>query len=325
MTLREKILQTLEAGRGSYCSGEELANLHGVSRAAVWKAVRRLIDDGYDISAAAGSGYMLSENTDILSAASVEKYLTTPFYSVDVRRTVDSTNSEARRLAVAGAREGSVVIAEDQTAGRGRMGRSFYSSGGSGLYMSILLRPPFGASKSLYITTAAAVSSARTLEEVSGERAGIKWVNDIYMRDRKVCGILTEGAFALEDGGLEYAVLGIGVNVTAPASGFPDEIANKAGAVFSAPIPDMRSRIAAGILTKFHEYYRHLEDKAFLAEYKARDILAGNTVEVIRGDRRRGASVIGVTDEFELLVKYDSGAVEALSCGEVSLNPTFSP
>jgi BirA family biotin operon repressor/biotin-[acetyl-CoA-carboxylase] ligase len=319
MTLREKILETLEENRGSYCSGEELANVHGVSRAAVWKAVRRLMDEGYDISAAAGSGYMLSENTDILSAAAVEKYLDTHFYSVDVRRTVDSTNSEVRRLAVAGAAEGAVVIAEDQTAGRGRMGRSFFSPGGSGLYMSVLLRPTFGASKSLYITTAAAVAAARTLEEVSGVTAGIKWVNDIYMHDRKVCGILTEGAFALEDGGLEYAVLGIGVNVNAPAGGFPEDIENKAGAVFDSPIPDMRSRIAAGILTKFHEYYRHLEDKEFLAEYKARDVLVGHTVDVIRGDSRRTAVVMGVTDEFELLVKYDSGAVEPLSCGEVSI------
>ena len=253
---------------------------------------------------------------------SIEKYLscTLPI-SLDIRGEVSSTNTLLREMAAQGAPEGRVLIAESQTAGRGRLGRSFFSPG-SGLYMSLLLRPDFAPEQAAMLTTAAAAAAALAIEDVSGRSADIKWVNDIWMAGRKVCGILCESAFT-PDGRLDHVIAGIGVNVTALAGGFPPELDGIAGAVFApgdAP-EDARSRIAAGILNHFTRFYSGMAAREYFPEYRKRCFLLGQKINVLRGGESVPAEAVGLDDECHLLVRYADGSEEYLKSGEVSIRP----
>ena len=212
-----------------------------------------------------------------------------------------------------------VLIARRQTGGRGRMGRSFCSPEGSGLYMSVLLRPSLAAEDVPLITTAAAVAVCRAVEELGADRAWIKWVNDVLIHGKKVCGILTEAGFDGRSGGLDYAVLGVGVNVTEPPGGFPPEIADIAGAVFPPGRQDMRERLAAAFLRQFYTIYAALPDRSFTAEYRDRSCLAGRYVNVLRDGGAREALVLAVDGRCRLCVRYLDGTEEALFSGEVSI------
>jgi BirA family biotin operon repressor/biotin-[acetyl-CoA-carboxylase] ligase len=226
MAIKQKILEIFELDKGRYISGEELAAKLAVSRTAVWKAVKSLQDDGYAIAAVSNKGYCLSNTTDILSAQSITKYLeeAASNFHIEMYKTVDSTNNKLKELARQGAPEGTVVIAKEQTHGKGRMNRSFHSPAETGIYMSILLRPKFSTADAILITTAAAVAVAQAVEAVAGREAKIKWVNDVFCDGKKICGILTEASVDIESGSLEYAILGIGINVIAPQNGFLDDI-----------------------------------------------------------------------------------------------------
>ena len=198
--LKEQVLGFLWKAQDDYISGAELARRLGVSRTAVWKAMGQLRAQGYLIESVTNKGYRLSPCSDVLSAAGVEKYLKTQSLSIRVVDEVDSTNSVLKRMAAEGAPQGSVLIAERQSAGRGRMGRSFYSPPGTGLYMSLLLRPCMEAQRATLVTTSAAVAVAEAIERLAGEAAQIKWVNDVLFHGRKVCGILTEAGMDFESG-----------------------------------------------------------------------------------------------------------------------------
>lgn len=250
----------------------------------------------------------------------IEKYLNTPGLDLRYFETIDSTNTAVKKLADTGAAEGLIIISAEQTKGKGRRGRSFYSPQSTGLYMSLLLRPTISPEKSLYITSAAAVAVAETLENISGETAGIKWVNDIYMRGRKVCGILAEAG--IKAGRVDYVVLGIGVNLLPPEGGFPEEIRDVAGAAYTAgDAEEFRARTAAGIADRFVAFYRELEKKNFITEYRRRSILSGQRVNVYRiiGGEPESAAVLGVDDDFGLVVRYDDGRKETLGSGEVTI------
>ncbi len=322
MSVREDILEIFEKERGNYLSGEELAVRLNVSRSAVWKAVKQLEEDGYEFDAVSGRGYSLRVSSDVVSKRGIEKFLgeNAAKYDIIVYKTVTSTNTVLKEMAAAGAAEGTVVVASGQTAGKGRMSRRFHSPSGSGLYLSILLRPEMNADEALFITTAAAVAVARTVEEISGRSAGIKWVNDVFMDGRKVCGILTEASFDMESGGLEYAICGIGVNVVPPEGGFPDEIRDIAGAVFfTPPLCEVKNRIAAGIIEKFMAYYGNLASRPFFEEYRKRSVTVGESVTVLGRGEPRKAFALAIDDECRLVVRYEDGREEALSSGEVSV------
>lgn len=232
---KERVLRALEAREGAHVSGAQLARELGVTRNSVWKAVNALRREGYHIDATTNRGYALSHEDDLLSASGIRRFLPAdaPLLPT-VRKSLDSTNAEALRRAVDGAPEGTVIVAEEQTAGRGRRGRSFFSPAGTGIYLSILVRPALAAERAHLLTCSAAVAVAEAIEACAGVDASIKWVNDVYCRGKKVAGILTEGSFDLEGGVLQHAVVGIGVNVRPPHAGFPAEIAERAGAVLPA-------------------------------------------------------------------------------------------
>lgn len=319
MTIKEQVLYILEKHKGNSVSGETLAKQLFCSRNAVWKAIKSLQNDGYIIEAVTNKGYCLSADNNVFSAASIEKYLENDC-SIILLNETDSTNNYLKKLAESGAEEKTVVIAESQSGGKGRMGRSFFSPK-DGLYMSILLRPDISADKSLFITTAAAVAVSDAIEEISGKKTGIKWVNDIFIGNKKVCGILTEAAVDFETGGLYYAVLGIGVNIFHPSDGFPDEIKNIAGAVFDEKPSDneVKQKLTAKIIDNFLNIYCDFENSDFMKKYKQRSCVLGKEVFVIKGENRTKATAVDIDDSARLVVKYENGEMQALSSGEVSV------
>ncbi len=241
---------------------------------------------------------------------------------VSVFPSLTSTNATARQMAADGAPDGSLVIAEHQSAGRGRMSRSFFSPDGTGLYMSVIVRRPLPAAYATRLTTAAAVATAQAIEAVSGRAAHIKWVNDIYLDGKKACGILTEGHIAPQMGSLDYAIVGIGVNIAPPTDGFPPEIADIATAVFVDKTPPERAReqLAVEIVNRLLTYADGLTAPNILSEYRRRSYLSGQRVLVRRMDEDgRAADALEIDDEFRLVVRYEDGTAEALDSGEVSV------
>jgi BirA family biotin operon repressor/biotin-[acetyl-CoA-carboxylase] ligase len=325
MDLKEKVLETLEQNKGHYISGAELAETLFVSRNTVWKAVKALTAEGHRITAVTNKGYCLETASDVLSKAGIEKFLGSDaeIFDVEFQKSCVSTNALVKERAAAGEKEGKVIVAGMQTSGRGRHGRSFYSPEGTGVYFSLLLRPGVTASDAVLITTAAATAAAQAIESVTGLEASIKWVNDIYVRGKKVCGILTEGAFDMESGGLQYAVLGIGINVAAPEGGFPGELSGIAGSLYDgAPADsDIRSRVIAETLRKFWAFYMKLTEKTYLVNYRERSFVVGRDVDVVTGDLVRRARALAIDDSCRLVVRYEVGKIEALSSGEVSVRP----
>lgn len=319
MTVKDRVLDALESNRGTWFSGEALAQTLGVSRSAVWKAISQLREAGYPIQAAPNRGYSLAPDSAILSAQSIGQYLTVPDLTVEVRPVVTSTNDPLRTMAEAGAPEGRVMVAAEQTAGRGRRGHSFYSPPDSGLYLSLLLRPRLSAREALSLTTCAAAAVALAIEECAGTAAEIKWVNDVFCRGKKVCGILTEAALDLESGGLQYAIVGIGVNLFPPAGGFPAELADIVGAVFAEKPRGLecRSQLAGAILNHFFAFYRDIARVPFFEEYRKRSFLLGREIEVLEGDRVRPALALDLERDFSLRVREADGRERALSSGEV--------
>ena len=244
-----------------------------------------------------------------------------------------STNTLLKEMAENGATEGTVITADTQTAGRGRLDRSFYSPE-SGLYMSILLRPKernavLGAESALNITTAAAVSVCRAIEKVCHKSCGVKWVNDIYSDGKKLCGILVEGALIPGKAELDYAVLGIGVNIEAPKNGFPNEIKTVAGAIYDygrlPPDTDVKTALATEIISEFfHVYVESLcgnadKNETFINEYRSRSVLNGKPIEISRGNETENGVAIEVNPDCSLAVITENGERLDLTYGEVRI------
>ena len=324
MSVKNHLLKLLEENRNAYLSGGELAKQLSVSRNAVWKAVESLRLDGYGISAVTNRGYRLETRGDALTAAGIEGNLrNSGVFRVEIRKTVTSTNTVLKELAAGGAPEGYVLAAEEQTAGKGRLGRGFFSPAGHGVYFSILLRPGPNTNEAALITSAAAVATARAIEGVMGVSVGVKWVNDLFIGGKKVCGILTEASFDMESGFMESAVLGIGVNVTKPEGGYPEGVGSVA-----APLTDRHSggeaercRLIAATLDNFWEFYGDLSSRRFLDEYRERSIVLGRDIYVLKQDGKKRARALAIDDKCELIVRYENGETATLRSGEVSIIP----
>lgn len=240
-------------------------------------------------------------------------------YDVYIKSETGSTNDDLKKMAAQGAPSGTIVITDRQTAGKGRLGRSFFSPQ-SGVYMSLLLRPMTEMPLSLRYTVAAAVAVCRACEQVCSNKAEIKWVNDVYINGRKICGILTEGSIV--GGRLDYAVIGIGTNITTPAGGFPEDIADRAGALFEyGKAPEgISERYAAALMCNLSQIFdlsgavRDIMD-----EYRRRSFLPGRNITAVTADGEKPCKAIGITDDAELIVQYPDGNVGTLCSGEVSI------
>lgn len=320
MTTKERLLQLFEENKGMYFSGEEIAAALQISRTAVWKAVNSLRSAGYAIDAGKNRGYCLSVQSDILSVQGIRKYLDPACQTMQLQilQETPSTNALLRRMAADGAEEGCTVIANSQSAGRGRRGRDFYSPEGSGIYMSILLRPRnWTAGQSVKLTTMAAVAMCRAMEAVSGETPRIKWVNDLFLHGKKICGILTEGAFDAESGMLEYAVLGLGINLYPPEGGFPPQLQDIAGTLFRQHQNDMKNRLTAAFLNQFRSLCA--DDSDYIEDYRRYSLVVGKQITVHSPEGDRTARALEIDDDCRLLVQYGSGQQQRLSYGEISV------
>lgn len=321
MALKDKVLEILEENRGKSISGNKIAVTLGMTRSAIWKAVKQLRDDGYTITAVTNRGYCLTSDNDILNEPSIFSYLETKQLGrkMDVFKTVDSTNNFAKSLAQLGAVHGTAVISEQQTAGRGRMGKTFHSPNNQGIYMSVVIRPKLTIDHALMITSCAAVAVAQAIENVSGLSCGIKWVNDIYAGGKKLCGILTEAAVGVEQGGLDYAVIGIGINVLNTT--FPKELEDIATSIRALTGKSVsRSRLAAEVLNCLEKQLDCISSQEFIEEYRRRSILIGKQITLTRNDVSENVLAVGIDSFGKLIIRKDNGTEEAISSGVVSLN-----
>lgn len=215
--------------------------------------------------------------------------------------------------------EGFVVVAGEQTSGRGRMGRSFFSPGDSGVYMSLLLKPQIKPEDAVQITTAAAVSVCRALESLGVADTKIKWVNDIYIGNKKVCGILTESGFNSTTGMLDFAVLGVGINIYESAEGFPDEIKDIAGTVFVEEKEDLRNKFIAEFINEFFDLYANISLKKHLKEYRERSFVLGKEITIIQGENIRNGKALDIDENCNLITRFPNGTTEKLCSGEISI------
>ncbi len=322
METKEMLLKFLTSKKEVGCSEEDLARQLGISRDAVKEAIDTLRSDGYIVDVGENQGCRLSTESDVLTSWGIREHLPSScsFFDITVLPEVTSTNALLREEAVFGAKEGTVLAARAQTAGVGRMGRSFYSPDDTGVYLSLLLRPDaLSAERAVKITTIAAVATCEAIEAVSGKFAEIKWVNDIFVDGKKVSGILTEASFNPENGMIDYAVLGVGINVYSPREGFPKDLETVAGAVLASRRNGAKNRIAAEFLHRFMDYYRDIGNDDYIREYRRRSFVIGKEIIVISGENSIGAFALDIDDECRLLVQYEDGSREILSSGEISV------
>lgn len=322
--LQEQVLEMLEEKRGELVTGGEIARRLGVSRTAVWKVVGALREGGHDIESVPNSGYRLLGGSDGLSEYAVRRHLQTEALGqrLEVLPTVDSTNLYLKGMDLSSLPEGYAVVADRQTGGRGRMGRTFHSPAGAGMYLSVLLKPQIALTETPFLTICAAVAVCETLRDVYGADAGIKWVNDVYCGGRKICGILTEAQISAEMQAVEYAVVGIGINTGAVAPEV-SEIATSLSAVTGGPV--LRGRLTAEVLSRLERVYfdftRAGKKQEILARYTEMLFMLDQPVEVQQGGRVFDAVARGVDENGALLVETADGRTQALNAGEVRIKP----
>lgn len=323
MGTKEQILNRLREN-GGFVSGEELSEQLHISRTAVWKSIHSLREEGYGIGSATNRGYRLEICPDRFSAAEIGSGLETEFLgrSVFCYDSVDSTNEEGKRQALAGAPNGSLFVAEQQTGGKGRLGRSWASPAGTGLWFSVLLRPGILPLRVSVTTLLAGLAVNRAVRSLSGCDAKIKWPNDIVIGGKKVCGILTEMTAEIDR--IEFVVVGIGVNVNNTA--FPEAIRSKATSIrMESEKPLRRVALLQEILIQFETLLKQNaeSDPVFWEEYRSFCVSIGRRVEFTR----RGAAVKGtavdVSTQGELVVLLPNGTKETVTAGEVSVQGIY--
>jgi BirA family biotin operon repressor/biotin-[acetyl-CoA-carboxylase] ligase len=322
MNVKSELLATLANAKGDYISGAALADKLGVSRNAVWKAVRALEAEGFSITSVTSKGYKLNDDNNKLSADLIQPLLRTKELgrNMTVYDTVESTNNITKELDSNSAPNGTTTVANHQTAGRGRRGRTFVSPEGSGLYMSTIVRPKFSIEYAPMITAAAACAVAEAIEYFCGSQIMIKWVNDLYLNNKKICGILTEASFGLEMRTLDCAVIGIGINVLSVNDSFDAELLKIASSVEDETGKFInRNKLCAEVLNRLENYMGRIENRSFLEEYRRREYLTGNMVTANVGNRSVVGEAIGVDDNANLIVRTPSGEVVHLNSGEANL------
>lgn len=327
--MKDRVYYELKKHAGEYVSGERLSAVLGVSRTAVWKYIRELRADGFLIEASSRKGYRLAEEADILSPAALGFGLSTRrigrnIVCLDV---VDSTNNQAKKLAAEGCAEGTVVVADRQVSGKGRLGRSWSSPAKTGIWMSVVLRPKIPPEEVQAITLAASVAVCKAIGDTTGIEAGIKWPNDILLDGKKVCGILTEMNSEMER--VNFIVLGIGVNVNQKTADFPVELrdtatslrmyAENTGAV--TPV-FKRNELIKSILSELEKVYESVENGRtdnVLKEWQKYTVTLGREVMVYARNCTYQGRATGITADGKLIVECEDGVVREVLSGEVSI------
>ncbi|MBQ9847550.1 MAG: biotin--[Clostridia bacterium] len=314
MSLRDSIIYILEKNRGSFVSGQAIAEEAGVSRSAVAKCVSQLKADGYPIASVNNMGHMLEQSCDILSESGIKANLEDFNGFVKVFDTIDSTSSEAKRMIAQGLNEPAIFAAEEQTAGRGRRGRSFFSPSKCGVYFSAVLYPGVALEDATAITAAAAVAVVEAIKNATKKDPKIKWVNDIFIDNKKVCGILTEAVSDFESGSVQAVIVGIGINLTTDC--FPEELACIAGSLGKQLD---RCALIADIFERLSRLCAVLPERSFMNDYREYSLVIGRSITFSRNGVDYTAVARSITDSGELEVLTDSGEIMFLNSGEISI------
>lgn len=312
VTVKSQVLAILEKNKGRFLSGEELAEKLGCSRAAIWKAVKSLREEGYSISSGTNRGYALEPDNDILSEEAVRQGLINKEISLYIYKEIDSTNQCLKQMLVNGKvplSNGAAVIAEFQTQGKGRRGRSFSSPRGTGLYMSILVRPKAIVGQSLVIRAAAAVAVYRAVKKLLDVELDIRWVNDLYYEERKICGILTEAITDFETGEVECAIVGIGIRLVDSEDGSKGIYRERTKKID-------RNALAAEVINSFLEEVKREEISPI---YRSRNIPSGKQAVLSRNNGKERIQVKGILPDGRLLIVNEEGQEEAVTYGEIEI------
>lgn len=322
MSNKEKILNILLDNKGDYVSGEDIANSLQISRNAVWKSISKLKEEGISIISSKKLGYMLPSDLDILSKEEISNALIDELKGTEIHllNTVDSTNDYAKMLAKQDAPEYTLVVADTQTHGKGRMGRAFSSPSGTGIYMSFILRPKTSLETAQLITSCVAVAISKAIDTLCNCSSKIKWVNDIFLNDKKISGTLTEGAINFENGSFEYAIVGIGINVRSVKNIFDGELSSIATSIEDETgLKISRSRLIAEVFNNVYLQLQSIGEKSFIKEYKKRSLIVGKDVIVSENGQEVFAKAIGIDKTAGLIVQFEDGSTKVLNSGEARI------
>lgn len=327
MSTKINLLEIFTKNSSTYISGQELATKLGISRNSVWKAIKKLQDEGYNIESKPSVGYRLLSEADVLSSACIKDLINIPC-KINAFHELTSTNDYAKTvddLSVP-----NIIIANEQTKGRGRLGRSFYSPASKGIYFTIVFEPDFGLEKSMLVTTLSAVAICHAFEEVTGIGPKIKWVNDLYLNDKKVCGILTEAESNFETGRITRILVGIGINCFEQR--FPEDIRDRATFIENPPKDFNRNELIAAVVNNFFSLLNNFDKKKLLRDYKSRSMILGQPIRIYgtshgdlpeNGGKGIKARAIDIDENGGLVVEYMEGPMsrqmETITSGEVTI------
>lgn len=322
--MRARILELLRNHPGEYLSGEEISRSFAVSRTAVWKHIRELKHAGYDIEAHSRRGYTLRDTPDRLLPDEIRAKLDTIFVGREIYyyTDVDSTNTVAKKLATAGCSAGTIVIAESQSGGRGRLARGWFSPANKGIWLSVVLRPPFHPQDAPKCTLMAAVAINRAIRIVTGVPCGIKWPNDILHDGKKLVGILTE--MSAEMDAINYVVIGAGINVNIEPAEFPEEITATAASLRGITGNKFdRLTLLIQILKEIEVTYQAMLDDGFpqlLDNWRSQSVTLGRDVDVLGINQSFSGKAIDIDQDGALLIQT-AGRIERVLAGDVSVRP----
>ncbi len=325
--MKEEIIKLLKENENHFISGEKISENLGITRAAIWKYMKAIKEDGYEIEAVSRKGYKLISSPDLLTLEEIQPSLNTKYIGRKIVYfdSIDSTNNEAKKLANLNENEGTVIIAEEQKMGRGRLGRHWVSPKYKGIWMSIILRPDINPLYVSKITQIAAAAVSKSLLDMN-VKALIKWPNDIVLNGKKVCGILTE--MSAEINRVNYVVVGIGINVNIEAEEFEEEVKKIATSLkIEQGEAIQRKKIVSMILNNFEDLYEEFIsnesiDKSIkiCREYSA---LIGKDIKLIERGNETKCKAIDLSKEGKLIVQHNDGKVEEVISGEVSVRGIF--
>jgi BirA family biotin operon repressor/biotin-[acetyl-CoA-carboxylase] ligase len=311
MATKNDVLKILISNSNDYISGETLASQLGKSRAAIWKAVKSLQKEGYVIDAVTNRGYRLGEDNDILNAQIVKSKLANDI-EVIYYPTIDSTNTQAKRLINEGKNNTMLLIADEQTAGRGRQGKSFYSPALTGIYMTLVTHPMTALQNAVTATTAAAVAVCKAVEKLTDKKPKIKWVNDVYLSGKKICGILTEAVTDFETQTVTSVVIGIGMNIK--TVDFPDSVENASCLSANVKRADLIAAITDELIKINSSDYSD-----FISYYRTHSMIIGEKINFIKNDMVTPATAVAIDEFGGLVVELENGETITLRSGEISI------
>lgn len=325
--MKEEIISLLKENQNNFISGEKISEKFGITRAAIWKHIKSIKEDGYEIESVSRKGYKLISSPDLLTFEEVNPYLNTNYIGKDIKyyNTIDSTNTKAKELGTFGAKEGTVVISEEQIGGRGRLGRTWVSPKFKGIWMSIILKPNIEPMEASKVTQIAAASVCMSINKL-GLNSAIKWPNDIILNNKKICGILTEMSGELNK--VNYIIVGIGINVNMESEDFPGDIKNIATSIkIESGKKVKRKELVASIFNNFETLYDEFIKSGTIEKSinicRENSALIGKQVKIIKRSEEVFAKAIGLTEDGELMVEYNDGKVDKIVSGEVSVRGMY--